>query len=270
MTRYDDADRVLAVGKAHRASPAGRSDAFGELTVGLGLAIGDLAQRRPHPLLEVGPLWRQGQVERCERACEVGVQLVGGRSERFVLPATWVDLADLTVLRAVPLQVHIETDDRAIFGDQGQWTDGTVDHGVTTHQAASSSGILLMGCSPVAQRYCTAYERHGRHRREWSDSALAVPGIPSLSAASLTPRSPARNASGSPRDRIAMLSTVQGPKPCRAFSLTLASRQSAPRSRSSRPCDTASTRPISVRRRDCGMARSAGSIAASTSAVGNR
>ena len=94
--------------------------------------------------------------KRGQRTGEVGVELVGGGLERLSGPATAVGLAELVVVGAVPLQVHVQAHDRALLGDQGQGSDDAVDHGVGAHQAASSSGMWLIGWSLVAQRYCTA------------------------------------------------------------------------------------------------------------------
>jgi hypothetical protein len=107
-------------------------------------------------LLELGPVWRERYVEAGELTVEVGVELGGGRLERLDLTATRVRLAELFIVRTVPLKVHVEAHDRPPFGDQGQSSDDAVDHGMGAHQAASSSGMRLIGWSPVAQRYCTA------------------------------------------------------------------------------------------------------------------
>jgi hypothetical protein len=96
-------------------------------------------------LLELGSTWCQRKVERRELAGEVGVKLVRGGLERLSLPTTRVGLTELVVVGAVPLQIHVEATDLTVVGHNGQVADHAVDHGVGTHQAASSSGIRLIG-----------------------------------------------------------------------------------------------------------------------------
>ena len=92
--------------------------------------------------------------------------MVGGGLKRLSRATMALRFAQLIVIRAVSLLIHVQTHDRAVVGDQCQRTHDTSDHNAAAHQAASSSGMWLIGCSPVAQRYCTAYERHGRQRCE--------------------------------------------------------------------------------------------------------
>ncbi len=59
MTRDDDGDRVVMVGRADGPGGTGLPDRGGNLTVGTGLSIGDLLKRLPHP-----------PAKRCSRRCE--------------------------------------------------------------------------------------------------------------------------------------------------------------------------------------------------------
>ena len=127
-----------------------------------------------------------------------------------------------------------------------------------------------MAWSPVAQRYCTAYARHGRHPAERLVSAAGVPGRPSVRAAARTPRSPAVNASGSPRPRMAIVSTLHGPRPGSALSAARACCQSLPGPRSIAPLASALVSAANVACRVRGTASVAGSAAASAVMLGNR
>ena len=95
-------------------------------------------------------------------------------------------------------------------------------------------------------------------------------GRPSCRAASRTPRSPGRNASGSPRPRRAIVSTLHGPSPGSAASRARACCQSLPTSRSISPLARAAARALKVAWRARGRAREPGSAAASAAGLGNR
>lgn len=100
--------------------------------------------------------------------------------------------------------------------------------------------------------------------------AAGVAGRPRRSAPRRMPRSVGRKASGSPRARMAMDSTVQGPKPGSAESSARARAQSVSWSRRSVPSARAATRVVSVVRRVRGSASFSGSSPASASGVGKR
>ncbi len=120
-----------------------------------------------------------------------------------------------------------------------------------------------MACSPVAHRYWTAYERQGRHPAACRLSAAGVAGRPSPFAAARTPRSPGTKASGSPSPRIAIISTVQAPRPGSAASPARARAQSLPALRSTDPLASALASAAKLARRAAGNASVAGSAAAS-------
>jgi hypothetical protein len=85
---------------------------------------------QPRPAVELGPMWRQGKVERGELTGEVGVKLAGRDLERFRIAATWVGLTQLVVAGKVALRVQVEAHDRVLVGDQGQGSHRAVDHRV--------------------------------------------------------------------------------------------------------------------------------------------
>src|SRR2546423_6701304 len=63
VARDDHRDRVAAVGEADGADGPGVAEAAGERAVGGRLAGRDLAQHRPHALLELSPVGRELQGE---------------------------------------------------------------------------------------------------------------------------------------------------------------------------------------------------------------
>ena len=81
---HDDADRVAAVGEPHGPGGRRRPERGGELAVGRGLAVGDVAQRRPDALLERRAAQGEREVERRELAREVGRELLAHRRQPVV------------------------------------------------------------------------------------------------------------------------------------------------------------------------------------------
>src|SRR3954469_20635816 len=76
MARYDDGDRVAAVGQADGTrGGVGPAQPLGDLAVRRGLAVADRDQLRPHRPLELAAGRVEWQVELLEVAVEVGAQL---------------------------------------------------------------------------------------------------------------------------------------------------------------------------------------------------
>ena len=145
VARDDDADGVLPVRQSDRPSGTGRSNAFGQLAIGLGRTVGNLLQGGPDALLELRSKRGKGKVEGRELSSEVGVKLVSRGFEGLSVTTPLVCFTELVVGGAVPLQIHVETTDLAILGHDGQGTEPAVDHGVGAHHAAFSSGMWLIG-----------------------------------------------------------------------------------------------------------------------------
>src|SRR3546814_16491196 len=98
MARDDDRDRVASVGQADRARRRiGVPQASGDLPIGRGLTVLDLQELVPDPLLEVGPVRIEGQVELGELPGEGGRQLARRLDQDGVVPST---LADRTIRRS--------------------------------------------------------------------------------------------------------------------------------------------------------------------------
>ena len=130
-------------------------------------------------------------------------------------------------------------------------------HSFRYKKTTSESGSRLTSCPPDAHKYCTAYARHGRHRRDLRSKADTDVGNPTYAAAVFTPRSVGKNASGSPNARMAIVSTVHGPTPGSARNKKRASSQSQPGPNSNPPPVTASAKVFTVSRRTDGIANTA-------------
>ena len=52
--------------------------------------------------------------------------------------------------------------ERVVGGDERQWADRRVDHGVPDVGHAATPRRTA-GWAPADQRWCSAYDRHGRH-----------------------------------------------------------------------------------------------------------
>ena len=153
----------------------------------------------------------------------------------------------------------------ASIGDQQREEQGGEDRHRTRSQPGGGGG----GRRARAHR-CWTGRGNGRHACAAAVSAAGVDGRPRLRAAFTTPRSLAGKASGSPRPRIAMTSTVQGPNPGSLASRRRAPFGSASGPRSSAPDASAVTRVVRVVRRDRGSARVDGSSSASAAGSGKR
>jgi len=131
VARHNNGDRVPAVGQADGAHRRRVADPAGELSVGPGLAVGDLPQRRPDRALELRSGRGQRQVELREPSGKVGVELVSHRGKRLGLRVA--RRPDDLVARPVPLSVHIQASELAIRGHQRERADRAVDYNVRTH-----------------------------------------------------------------------------------------------------------------------------------------
>src|SRR5437016_2282723 len=98
-----DGDGVLAIRSAHGARCFRITNAFCELAVGDGFAVGDLLEPAPHGSLEFRSLRCERQIEFGARTCEVFAQLANSlayRSTRRLRPSRF-GLTMLAVFREV-------------------------------------------------------------------------------------------------------------------------------------------------------------------------
>src|SRR5690606_17863876 len=79
----DDGDGVLAVGQSHGADCLGSADAFGDVFVADGYAIGDFRQRLPDALLKGSALGARWQIEVAQFAGEISPQLFNGGAKNL-------------------------------------------------------------------------------------------------------------------------------------------------------------------------------------------
>src|SRR3954451_19819775 len=114
VARDDDGDRVDGVRVPDRAGDA--AELARELAVGDGLAVGDLDERVPHALLELGAARRELQVELLAVAREVLVELGRHVGERAVVrPGLGVEAVSVGVQARQAALVALDEDraDRA-------------------------------------------------------------------------------------------------------------------------------------------------------------
>src|SRR5262249_26540361 len=151
---------VAPVRESDRARRVRVPDAGSQLAVRHGLAVGNLEQSGPHPLLERRPFEPQTDVEGDGLAGEVGVELLDD-----VLEAARVVVRFHTARGRVGLLVHPEPGERVVVAGEGERPDRAVDDAASraVGRHVASGGQWLMGWSCVDQRYWTAYARHGRH-----------------------------------------------------------------------------------------------------------
>src|SRR6185295_409578 len=84
MTRHDDRNRVLAVGRANGARIPGVAELARELPVAGRAAVGDLAQQGPYAALELGSVSIERQIEADSGALEILRQLLRRPLENLV------------------------------------------------------------------------------------------------------------------------------------------------------------------------------------------
>ncbi len=82
MTRNHDRDRVGAIGEAYGPTGFRISDSVGQLTVGNGRAVRNLAEAAPDSELKRGTLGRELQIEILQLAGEISMQLTNSLAER--------------------------------------------------------------------------------------------------------------------------------------------------------------------------------------------
>ena len=196
VARHDDAERILPVRGADRAGLVGITEPACLLAVADRLAVRNGAQHHPGRLLERRSEWIQWKVEISSRAGEVLLELPDGLVEQWGPPFDQFGVVD----RRDPRRVLAPPQDRAqpaLAGDQAKFADGGFDGGHMKH------GGLLYCCHRLAQRWCNAYERHGRHDSARHAAARGVASTPTPRSALRTPTSVGRNTSGSPRARKA-------------------------------------------------------------------
>ncbi|MNZ74536.1 hypothetical protein D3C78_929870 [compost metagenome] len=118
MAGNDDGNGVGAIGRAHGAHRLRVADAFGQLAVAGGAAVGDFQQRLPDFLLEGRAARREKQVEALQAAFEVAVQL----------SAMLVELASgrlpVGVRVSAPLAIHVEHLQAGLVASQQQLAGG--------------------------------------------------------------------------------------------------------------------------------------------------
>src|SRR5690606_10130410 len=88
MAWNEDRDRIRTVRQTHGARRADIAHALRELQVRPRPPVLDLAERRPHALLERRARIRQRHIERPEPACEVGVELTASAIQQSMRTAS--------------------------------------------------------------------------------------------------------------------------------------------------------------------------------------
>src|SRR5712692_6645055 len=81
MAGNDDRNGIGTVCQAHGARGVRVADASGQLAVGDGLAVGDLAKLLPDSLLKGGALGREREVKGFKVSGEIGAELANGLCE---------------------------------------------------------------------------------------------------------------------------------------------------------------------------------------------
>lgn len=121
MAGDHDRDRVAVVRQADGTGQTGIAEHRRLLAVAAGLAVGDLPERLPGALLEVGAPQRQPEIERAPLACEVLAELL---LDRFEPGRGARDLLD-RLRHAVPREE--QRTQAAIIGERDQLTQGRVE-----------------------------------------------------------------------------------------------------------------------------------------------
>ncbi len=119
---YDDRDRVARVGQPDCPRRSGLADLAGDLTIGTGLSVGDLAQRVPHPLLEIGATWSDSDIETSAFTSEVFLNLGDNIGERSLI----LDPA-VALRRWMGRSFHHQIGEAVTLAGQGEQADGAVD-----------------------------------------------------------------------------------------------------------------------------------------------
>lgn len=152
MAGDDDADGIPAVGQADRPRRGRIPDPAGQLPIGDGVAVGDVAQGVPDAPLERGADHGHRHFEPRPLPIEVRVQLVDDFGEQGD-----VGRAEGLGIGPMSLLIHVQTAQGAIGGHQGERPDRTVDHRMGspghrkptgrrgTSPESRSSGIRLIG-----------------------------------------------------------------------------------------------------------------------------
>src|SRR5262245_62591864 len=92
MTRHDDRNRILAIGRADGTRVLGLAEPARERAVARGAAVGDLAQQCPNASLEFRSFGIEGKIETRARPREILRELPGGSLENLIAPRLSADL----------------------------------------------------------------------------------------------------------------------------------------------------------------------------------
>src|SRR2546426_6843015 len=213
MTRHDDGDRVLAVGEADSARGVLVAEEFGERAVARGRAVGDLAQRVPHAVLECGAEGFERQFEGGTGACEILLELLARAGEhRRSRPFGAGFHPGCLVRRRGPAARRREVDagEGGVGGGEDQLTDGGA-------EAGEGQGHMMDNKQDFGKGYysCDHSRRGGRmleQIRRAKDCGSLPQGVGPASPAARRFRSPVSPGNSRAAPRAATTSTTTSPK----------------------------------------------------------
>jgi len=91
VTRKHDRERISPVGRSNGTNSSWASDLCGLLAVCRSFAIGDIGQRHPHLLLEIGATQLERQVKTAPVASKVLIELISRAAKNIVASGRWFD-----------------------------------------------------------------------------------------------------------------------------------------------------------------------------------